>query len=226
MTKHKDQKRIIRARMKKTGESYTAARAVVVSREKAPAPKYAAPRKEWPALAGQSDAKMIEQTGRPWAEWVEELNAARAFELSHRDIARHVSRTHPEIGGWWVQCIAVGYERIAGLRDVGQRRDGGYDANKSRTFAANVATVYRMFEDPRRRKKWLEGATRVRTATANKTIRFDWSDGTRVTAYFVPSKKGGCTLAIQHEKLPSKIAVEQAKRFWTDRLDFLKQTLE
>ena len=44
--------------------------------------------------------------------------------------------------------------------------------------------------------------------------------------YFTPSKKGGCTVAIQHEKLASKAAGEQAKRFWSERFDALKNALE
>jgi len=32
--------------------------------------------------------------------------------------------------------VAVGYERIRGLRDRGQRLDGWYEMNKNRTFGA------------------------------------------------------------------------------------------
>jgi hypothetical protein len=38
MPRDKDRKRVIRSRMKKTGESYTAARAQILSRTNAPAP--------------------------------------------------------------------------------------------------------------------------------------------------------------------------------------------
>jgi hypothetical protein len=51
MTRDKDRKRIIRNRMKKTGESYAAARAQILSRPV----RERHPRPDLPALAGMSD---------------------------------------------------------------------------------------------------------------------------------------------------------------------------
>ena len=56
MPKQKDLKRVVRARMRKTGESYTTARSHLV-RGSEPATGYA-------ALAGRSDATILEHTGR------------------------------------------------------------------------------------------------------------------------------------------------------------------
>ena len=47
-----------------------------------------------------------------------------------------------KVPGWWAQTVTVGYERIKGLRAVGQRRDGTFEANKSRTFAVPLARLY------------------------------------------------------------------------------------
>src|SRR5690606_32505275 len=135
MTRYKDQKRLVRDRMEKTGESYTAARSVIVSRKakKDDAATYAAPRGEWPALAGMSDEKVKASTGRTWAQWVDVLDKAKAHEWPHKDIAKFIAEQYPSVSGWWCQTVTVGYERIRGLREVNQRRDGDYDANKSRT---------------------------------------------------------------------------------------------
>ena len=64
MPKQKDLKRLIRTRMKKTGEAYTAARIHLVQK---PAPDYA-------AVAGLSDASVTKATGRTWTQWVNLLD--------------------------------------------------------------------------------------------------------------------------------------------------------
>ena len=105
MPKQKDLKRIVRSRMQKTGESYTAARLQVV-RKQEPSPNYA-------GVGGMSDAAVKKQTGRDWTEWVKVLDAVDAAGKPHREIAEYVS----SIGtpDWWSQMVTVGYERIRGL---------------------------------------------------------------------------------------------------------------
>jgi hypothetical protein len=113
MPKQKDLKRIVRSRMQKTGESYTAARLQLI-------------RKKEPNLAeraGMSDASVKKQTGRTWAEWVKVLDGVQAAEKPHREITQYVSSLGTP--DWWTQMVTVGYERIRGLRDKGQRRGGG-----------------------------------------------------------------------------------------------------
>lgn len=228
MTRNKDLKKVVRARMHKTGESYTAARAVVTLRKDSPAGKanYAAPRAQWPELAGIRDEAVKEKTGRTWAQWVKVLEGDGARAWTHRDIAKHIRETYPDVSGWWSQTITVGFERICGLREVGQSCDGVYEANKSRTFPVDVATLYAMFHDTRRRKMWLPtGITKIRTATEPKSIRADWHDGTQVNFYFTPKGEGKSVVSIQHTKLAGKADIEKAKAEWGNRLDALKQAL-
>jgi hypothetical protein len=225
MTRNKDLKRLVRSRMTKTGESYTAARAVLVSRDGKVESPYAAPRKDWPALAGKTDAAVRTNTGRTWAEWVEALDRAGAYRLSHRDIAKLVNGEFG-VGMWWGQSVTVGYERIRGLRAVGQDRDGSFNAGKSRTFAGDVATLFAMVKDARRRNRWLpDGPAKIRTAVENKSIRFDWNDGTLVNLYFTPKGPAKATLSVDHTKLTSKAQVEKVKAFWNERLDALGEAL-
>lgn len=225
MPKNKDQKRVIRARMQKTGESYTTAHTVVLERAAQRGP-YAAPRKEWPALAGHGNAILKEKTGGSWAHWVAELDAIEAHAMSHGAIVKHILREHPKISGWWAQTLAVGYERIRGMRAIGQRLDGTYEASKSRTFPVGVGELYRMFYDARQRKRWLpEGVVRVRTATPNKSLRVDWQDGTQVNLFFVAKGPRKSTLSVQHAKLGSKADVDREKALWQERLGALGRVL-
>jgi hypothetical protein len=85
MTVQKSFKRLVRARMEKTGESYTAARAMLLTAEE---PQGA----ERPWLA-TSDEAIRERTGRGWEEWFDALDEWGAAERSHREIARWVAVT-------------------------------------------------------------------------------------------------------------------------------------
>ncbi len=230
MTTDKDRKRLIRARMDKTGESYTAARTVVLAKgrkqEARPPMQHAAPRAQWPQLAGTSDTALRDKTGRDWAGWVAALDAVEAFKRSHRDIARHIADAHPEIGGWWAQTVTVGYERIHGLREVGQRRDGAYEASKSRTYPVDISLLFHMFKNDRTRRRFLgDDAIRLRTAIDNKSIRFDWQDGTQVHLYFTDKGAGKSAVAVQHVKLTAKADIDSAKAYWSERLDALGAAL-
>jgi hypothetical protein len=216
----KDLKRIVRARMKKTGESYTAARAHVVSR---PKPKEApAPTIDHAALAGMSNDKVAAKTGRTWPEWVRALDADNASTMTHRSIAELVHGKH-NVPDWWAQTVTVGYERIKGLRDRGQRRGGGYEAGKTRTFEVPVKALFDAWADDAMRKRWLgRNDVALRTATSPKTVRLQWPDGTIVVVGFLAKGKTKSVASVVHTKLPDRAALDTTKRYWTGRLDALE----
>src|SRR5439155_12291148 len=166
MPKQKDLKRVVRSRMEKTGESYTAARLQHVRKKEA----------DFAKLAGMSDASVKKATGRTWTEWVKTLDEVRAADKPHREIARYVSSTGTP--DWWSQMVTVGYERIRGLREKGQRRGGGYEASKSRTFDVPVKTLFNAFANGRVRRSWLPVKITVRTATPYRSMRVTWEDDT------------------------------------------------
>ena len=214
MPKQKDLKRVVRARMRKTGESYTTARSHLVRRNE-PATGYA-------ALAGRSDATILEHTGRDWSQWVALLDRAKAREKPHREIAAYVSSTGTP--SWWSQTVTVGYERIRGLRERGQRRDGAYEASKSRTFAVPVAKLFDAFAKPRVRGRWLPAA-RLRTATPRKTMRLGMPDGTIVAIGFIAKGTAKSSVAVQHTKLPDRATAAKTKTWWAERFDALAEML-
>ena len=241
MPRNKDLKRLVRTRMKKTGEAYTTARAQVVKKSRA-TPRSAAPataRKtsvararipvpdpsEYAAIAGMSDEVLKEKTGCTWELWVKALDYARAVEMSHRDIAKLVD-TKYKVGPWWAQMVTVGYERIKGLRARGQRRDGTYEAGKSRTYDVPVARLFDAWGNAGMRKRWLDGAkVEVRTATAPRSMRLGWEDGTIVSVNFQSKGDSRSSVALAHEKLPDRESADRMKRYWSDRLDALGEML-
>jgi uncharacterized protein YndB with AHSA1/START domain len=231
MTTNKDFKRLVRGRMLKTGEPYTAARSNLLKtsrpdrRTGGPTVRTPAATTDYAQLAGRSDDVVKANTGCDWDRWVKALDHVKAYDWSHRDIARYIQEKY-KVPGWWTQTVTVGYERIKGLRAIGQRRDGAYEANKSRTYPVPLARLYRGFSDKRNRAKWLPGVDlTVRTATKDKSMRITWPDGTSVVVGFLAKAKGKSTVQVQHGKLADKAAAEKAKVFWGERLDALAGVL-
>jgi len=246
MPKGKDLKRLVRARMQKTGESYTTARAALLRKKRLqtkqipqqPSPnngRVAVGAGDEPAtpiraadfarLAGMSDEAVRAKTGRNWSEWVRVLDAIDAHTLPHRLIAQHLSKVH-SVPSWWTQTVTVGYERIRGLRDIGQRRDGAYEANKSRTFPVPLAKLYAAFATAKTRARWLPGVDlTVRKATRQKSMRITWPDGSSVELAFTSKSASKSHVAVQHGKLATKADIQRMKDFWNARLDALAEFL-
>jgi hypothetical protein len=230
MPRNKDLKRLVRARMRKTGEAYTAARTNIIKEPKATAVSIAAPvavtkRIDYAALAGTSDVTLKAKTGCTWDRWVHALDRHGAEQMSHRDIAALVN-TKYKIDGWWSQTVTVGYERIKGLRARGQRRDGTYEATKSRTFNVPVTTLFDAWANARVRRRWLNGVSvKVRTATASKSMRLDWTDRSIIAVGFAAKGKSKSSVALAHTKVPNRETADRLKEFWSDRLDALGEVL-
>ena len=206
MTSQKSFKQRVRSRMAKTGESYTAARAQLLPREAEP---------------------NVGPTGKPYGRWFAELDAWGASEVPHKEIAAWLV-SERGVPGWWAQNITVEYERARGLREVGQRRDGLYSVNATKTVAVPVERLYAAVTDPAQRDEWLPGVQlRERTATPHRSARYDWGEGsTRVIIGFDAKADAKSLVAIQHERLPDSESAATMKAFWRERLSGLKALLE
>jgi uncharacterized protein YndB with AHSA1/START domain len=218
MTTKRSFKRLVRARMEKTGESYTSARTALLAAEGSSAT-------EGPALT-MSDEAILRRTGRGWEEWFDLLDAWGAAERTHTEIARWVAEQHT-IDGWDSQAVAVSFERARGRRAVGEYPDG-FRISVSKTVAVPVDRLYAAFANGSSRKRWLpHGALRTRTAMEPKSIRFDWDDGeTRVNVFFTAKDETKSTVSIQHERLADGEEAERMRAYWRERLTALKGALE
>jgi hypothetical protein len=232
MPANKDFKRLVRARMRKTGESYTAARLQVLNRkpstlhrEPATVPAAVVASTNYAALAGMSDEAVKAKTGCTWERWVTALDYYGAHAWSHRAIADFVHEKY-KVPSWWTQTVTVGYERIKGLRDRGQQRDGRYEATKSKVFGVPLGRLYRAFADKRTRSRWLPAVNfTVRTATINKSMRITWADGTSVELGFMAKGDAKAQVQIQHRRLADKAGAAKMKQFWEERLAALEEQL-
>ena len=219
MPKNKDLKRLVRSRMEKTGEAYTTARSRLVDKS-SPLPD------DYEQLAEMKDESVHAKTGRTWPEWAAVLDEIDAASMQHREIAKYLHDHFEEVSPWWAQTVTVGYERIRGLRDIGQRRGGRYQISKSKTVAAPLAALYEAWSDGRTRTRWLDHPDlTIRTANEDKSMRIVWGDGTAVDVYFTAKGERKSQVAVQHHKLPTREAADEAKLSWAERLAALAELL-
>jgi uncharacterized protein YndB with AHSA1/START domain len=219
MTAQKSFKRLVRTRMEKTGESYTAARAVLLRAEESPA--------ERPWLATSDDA-IRERTGRGWEEWFDALDEWGAPERTHRDIARWVAeQLQIDPLAWNAQAITMTYERARGMRVAGERAEG-FAVTASKTVAVPVERLYDAVVDAAERARWLpDAALRERTATRPRSARFDWGeDDSRLFVSFDAKGEAKSTVTVAHERLAGADEAERMKAYWRERVSALKDALE
>jgi len=206
--------------MAKTGESYTAARAMLL-------------RGEEPAGAAEvrlatSDEKIRERTGRGWEEWFGMLDEWGAAGRSHRETARWLAEQqglHPL--AWNVQAVASSYERARGLREPGEKNDG-FAITASKTVGVPVERLYDAFVDDSLRTDWLpDGQLSARTATKPRSARFDWGEGqTRVNVTFLAKGENKSTIALEHRRMASADEAKRMKNYWRTSFAALKGELE
>jgi hypothetical protein len=239
VTQQKAQKRRVRARMAKTGERYTAARARILAKD--PATRHATTRGHTPAgttdteagrvpdspfrgAFGASDEALVKRTGHPWSHWWSVLQAWGAADRPHGEIARYLNEDLG-VDGWWSQELTVRYEMAIGRRVPGQRPDG-FEATASRTFDVPVERLYEAVVDDTQRERWLGQKLRLRTATPHRSARFDWdADRERIVFWFI-DKGARSNVAMAHQRMPNKETGDARKVFWRNRLAALGKFLE
>jgi uncharacterized protein YndB with AHSA1/START domain len=233
MTVNRSFKLLVRSRMTKTGESYTAARAALLAGRLPDGPQQvpAAGTVEVPLLA-TSDQAIRQRTGRGWEEWFDLLDQAGMAERPHREIARWVADGLGVVPlAWAAQAVTVSYERARGGRAVGQHGDG-FTVTASRTIPVPPEVVFGAFADDEWRGRWLLGVDlRPRTATRPRSARFDWisdgePDGTRVHLTIQAKSDASSTVTVEHVRLPDQAAATARKTWWREQLTTLKAHLE
>ena len=218
MTTQKSFKRLVRARMEKTGESYTAARA----------PLLAGDEPQRISLA-TSDEAIRERTGRGWEEWFDLLDEWGAADKTHREIARWLAEqqgVHPL--AWNAQAIAGSYERARGGAPGGRARGRLHRHRDQDRRGAGRAPLRRV----RRRGAARALAARRRAARAHGDeaalgpLRLGRRGGTRVHVAFAAKGEAKSTAALSHERLADAAEAERMKAYWRERVAGLKAVLE
>jgi len=217
MTRQSSFKRLVRSRMEKTGESYTAARSVLLTADE--------PKATEGATLSVSDEVIRTRTGKGWEEWFDLLDESGAAELPRAESFAWFAEHGVE--GWSAQAVRINYQRARGLRAVGEHADG-FTVTASKTVGVPVERLWEAFVDESLRRSWLPGdGLRERTTTKPRSARFDWGDGeTRVVISFEAKGEAKSTASLAHERLVDAVEAERMKTFWRERVATLKEVLE
>lgn len=221
MTVQKSFKRLVRACMAKTGESYTTARAKLL------ADVDKGSTGEEVRLAC-SDKRIRQRTGRGWEQWFDLLDAWGAESMGHTELVGRVGELVGVVG-WDAEAVAMSFERARGKRAVGERIGGDrFVATASKTMAASAEQVFLAFVDPWQRAGWLPDVElSERTVSKPKTARFDVGDGTSRLLVTVDAKgPAKSTVVVEHSKLADAGEREAHKTYWRHALATLKAELE
>ncbi|GAA4429133.1 hypothetical protein GCM10023169_31080 [Georgenia halophila] len=176
-----------------------------------------------------SDARLREATGRSRAEWYALLDEAGARQWDHTRIARWLGGEH-DVDGWWAQSVTVGYEQSRGMREPGQRSDGTWEANATKTLYTTRERLWPHLADEDLRRDWLDVDWPMVGVTEPRSLRLVADDGSRITMLVddLPPGADGRTkvrLAVQHARLADGGAVTETKKFWRDSLADLAEII-
>lgn len=235
MTQQKKLKKAIRARSRKTGESYTAARRHIVRGGTTTAPRVT-------RVERKGEAGVIKKTGHGYDHWFAVLDAFSAPAKGHTASAAHLYGEHG-VPGWHSQMITVAYERERGLRAMNQSVAGDFQVNVSKVVPVSLADVVDAFRSARRRARWLKGADpslgraleaalsgpkahqiKVRDS-ALAGLRYPWGDG-RVQIYIAGKPNGRTSVVASMTKLAGSEEVEERRAQWRNALEGLKEYLD
>jgi hypothetical protein len=244
MTQQKKLKKAIRARSRKTGESYTAARRHIVQPRPTPAAAVS-PRAGARAAKPRShtgEAGVIKKTGHGYDHWFAVLDAFGAAAKGHTASAAHLFNDHG-VPGWHCQMVTVAYERERGLRAMNQSCAGDFQVNVSKVVPVSVAEVVDALRSARRRAQWLKGADTalgraLEAALAGPKprevklkinalagLRYPWGDG-RVEISVAGKPNGRTSVVASMTKLAGPEEVEERRAQWRVALNGLKEYLD
>lgn len=195
-------------------------------------------------LAPVRDEAVRKATGKSWAEWVTELDAAGAETMSHTEIAHMLQESKRVESAWWCQSVTVGYEYAKGRRVRGQAASGKFSLSVSRTIPADPAMLWSLLLAPAGLRCWLgtidhfeavkgwpfetdEGVCgAVRGVEPWKRLRLSYqpaAHASQSTLLLTLSGTGDrAILRVDHEKLTDATARQAMKQRWQQALDCLQ----
>jgi len=107
-----------------------------------------------------SDRAVVDATGFDREHWYALLDLFGTAKKGHKATADFLHDEHG-VSFWWAQQITVDYEQHRGLRKPGQRSDGKFTVNISKTIAAPVARVFDAWSNAAAWNKWFTAGAKV-----------------------------------------------------------------
>lgn len=167
-------------------------------------------------------ASIEKATGKPWRQWVSELDGSGARDLSHTDLAR---KLYDQLDGkldnhgWWAQGITVAYEQHIGKRVPGQLANGLFELAVSKTVASPRDVLFRQVVEWFESQNQLNGCELLKPRSSKtpkrSTWRCDFIDGSKFSATIEDNGEKS-KLILSHTAVPTQQEADDWKSFWRD----------
>ncbi|MEM7482891.1 MAG: hypothetical protein AAF481_17085 [Acidobacteriota bacterium] len=227
----------IRARAQRTGESYAAARRHVLAQldaeRQAKTAESAERARKAPATGAVSDDRCREKTGHGFEYWFGVLDRFGARKAGHTAAARHLQQDH-NVSAWYAQSITVAYERVHGLREIGQQGTGTYQVSVSRVLPVDAEMACDLLR--RDTAIWLDNAAgkpgeSLRQELANSEFqpskrgyRLRYRPDTSIVELTVDRKPDGrSSLVARHSEVPDRKTLDRLRDRWRAILDRFRE---
>ncbi len=224
MTRQQTFKRRVRARMRKTGESYTAARRQLLAQSHpdgaAAPPPVGDPREAHRSRLLATRRRWIEQTtGTLLDDWFTLLDRAGARTMSHHEIWKWLADAGHLSDGMVREGITIAYEQRIGRREPGQSCDGDFPAAATRVL---TCTLDEALEHWLRRVEGvadfngigLQGQPKTSCSEKFRYWRAKLADGTQLNVAIYQQHDGRVSLGVQHRPHPDRATAELWRAFW------------
>lgn len=195
-----------------------------------------------------SDEKVREATGRTPGEWEKLLDARGAADFSHKKIVAELGTLGVE-SGWWMQMLAVDYERRKGKRAVGQTAAAGFNVGAQRTLPISAEDAWRLVTSADGVRGWLGGAPdlrwekgeaytlkdgssgEVRVFKPGSHLRITWQPkgwprASIIQVRVMPSGERKTVVSLHQEHLPGAAQREERRKFFDAALDRLEKLVK
>lgn len=173
------------------------------------------------AIKSSNIEAITKATGKPWGQWLEQLESAGAEDLSHKPLASMIYQLMPadlENPGWWAQSVAIAYEQHIGRRVPGQASDGSFKGSVSTTLSMDLEGALQSWVSAVTAISEFNGArlTAQPAVSGSEKWRYwkaQFSDGSRVSVN-ITMKGNKASVSADHAKLANPQQLEGWKSFW------------
>lgn len=167
----------------------------------------------WASPPPVDDGAVHAATGRDWDAWRALIDAWPGHDGGHQVVAEYLAREH-DLPGWWAQQVTIGWERITGRRQAGQRADGTFTTSRSRTLAIDAEVLReRLLDERERAASFGDVRTGLRSRMTSKSIRLEMPEGVAVLA-LAAKPDGRCTVSVEHAGLEDTGSLQRWAAFW------------
>ena len=171
------------------------------------------------------DPKLVEKTGKSWAEWFAFLDRFQAMGLGQKELLKLLKRNF-KLSPSWQQALVIAWEN----EKKGNERTlsaSEYQVQAARVFNLPLPSLNNLWSDVKLRNTWFPVITCcILRENPKRTVRLLWPDSiSLVELRFSRVDKSKSSLEIVHTHLPSPKSAAEMEVYWNKVLQQLEESV-